>query len=226
MSTVSLVTGGNRGIGREVCRQLAGRGHAVVLTARSTADGRAATRAPRGRARCRTPPARRHRPGQRRPRPRARSRGPLREARRPGQQRRHHLRHLAAGGRRRPGGGPGGGRDQPVRAVAAWSRSSCRCSGPAATRGSSTSPARPASLASMGGAPPPIPRRRRPSTRSPGCSPPNCVADRVPGERGLPRLGRRPTWAARAAVPSPTAREPHSAGQGEARGQVEHRSRG
>ncbi len=35
MGTVSLVTGGNRGIGREVCRQLAGRGHAVVLTARS-----------------------------------------------------------------------------------------------------------------------------------------------------------------------------------------------
>ena len=35
MSTVSLVTGGNRGIGREVCRQLAQRGHAVVLTARS-----------------------------------------------------------------------------------------------------------------------------------------------------------------------------------------------
>ena len=35
MSTVSLVTGGNRGIGREICRQLAGRGHAVVLTARS-----------------------------------------------------------------------------------------------------------------------------------------------------------------------------------------------
>jgi NAD(P)-dependent dehydrogenase (short-subunit alcohol dehydrogenase family) len=35
MSTVSLVTGGNRGIGREVCRQLAARGHAVILTARS-----------------------------------------------------------------------------------------------------------------------------------------------------------------------------------------------
>jgi NAD(P)-dependent dehydrogenase (short-subunit alcohol dehydrogenase family) len=35
MSTVSLVTGGNRGIGREVCRQLAGHGHDVVLTARS-----------------------------------------------------------------------------------------------------------------------------------------------------------------------------------------------
>ncbi|HMI23984.1 MAG TPA: SDR family NAD(P)-dependent oxidoreductase, partial [Streptosporangiaceae bacterium] len=35
MSIVSLVTGGNRGIGREVCRQLAERGHTVVLTARS-----------------------------------------------------------------------------------------------------------------------------------------------------------------------------------------------
>jgi NAD(P)-dependent dehydrogenase (short-subunit alcohol dehydrogenase family) len=35
MTTVSLVTGGNRGIGREVARQLAERGHTVVLTARS-----------------------------------------------------------------------------------------------------------------------------------------------------------------------------------------------
>jgi NAD(P)-dependent dehydrogenase (short-subunit alcohol dehydrogenase family) len=35
MSTVALVTGGNRGIGREVCRQLAELGHTVVLTARS-----------------------------------------------------------------------------------------------------------------------------------------------------------------------------------------------
>jgi NAD(P)-dependent dehydrogenase (short-subunit alcohol dehydrogenase family) len=35
MSTVSLVTGGNRGIGREVCRQPAGQGHEVVLAARS-----------------------------------------------------------------------------------------------------------------------------------------------------------------------------------------------
>jgi NAD(P)-dependent dehydrogenase (short-subunit alcohol dehydrogenase family) len=33
--TISLVTGGNRGIGREVCRQLAGLGHTVLLTARS-----------------------------------------------------------------------------------------------------------------------------------------------------------------------------------------------
>ncbi len=31
MSTVSLVTGGNRGIGREVCRQLAELGHVVVV---------------------------------------------------------------------------------------------------------------------------------------------------------------------------------------------------
>lgn len=35
MSAISLVTGGNRGIGREVCRQLAVRGHTVILTARS-----------------------------------------------------------------------------------------------------------------------------------------------------------------------------------------------
>jgi NAD(P)-dependent dehydrogenase (short-subunit alcohol dehydrogenase family) len=35
MDTVSLVTGGNRGIGREVCRQLAELGHTVILTARS-----------------------------------------------------------------------------------------------------------------------------------------------------------------------------------------------
>ena len=38
MSTVALVTGGNRGIGREVCRQLAARGHTVILTARSAED--------------------------------------------------------------------------------------------------------------------------------------------------------------------------------------------
>ena len=38
MSTVSLVTGGNRGIGLEVCRQLAERGHVVVLTARRQDD--------------------------------------------------------------------------------------------------------------------------------------------------------------------------------------------
>ncbi len=44
MSTISLVTGANRGIGREVCRQLAGLGHTVVLTAR---DARAAAEAAR-----------------------------------------------------------------------------------------------------------------------------------------------------------------------------------
>jgi len=35
VSAISLVTGGNRGIGREVCRQLAASGHTVILTARS-----------------------------------------------------------------------------------------------------------------------------------------------------------------------------------------------
>jgi NAD(P)-dependent dehydrogenase (short-subunit alcohol dehydrogenase family) len=44
-STVSLVTGGNRGIGLEVCRQLAERGHTVVLTARSEDAAVAAARA-------------------------------------------------------------------------------------------------------------------------------------------------------------------------------------
>ena len=44
MSTVALVTGGNRGIGREVCRQLAARGHTVILTARSAGDAADAAR--------------------------------------------------------------------------------------------------------------------------------------------------------------------------------------
>jgi NAD(P)-dependent dehydrogenase (short-subunit alcohol dehydrogenase family) len=45
MTTVSLVTGGNRGIGREVGRQLAERGHTVVLTARSAEAAATAARA-------------------------------------------------------------------------------------------------------------------------------------------------------------------------------------
>jgi NAD(P)-dependent dehydrogenase (short-subunit alcohol dehydrogenase family) len=40
---VAVVTGGNRGIGLEICRQLAGLGHHVVLAARDA--GRAAERA-------------------------------------------------------------------------------------------------------------------------------------------------------------------------------------
>ena len=47
MTTISLVTGGNRGIGLEVCRQLAERGHTVLLTARSAGAAAAAARATR-----------------------------------------------------------------------------------------------------------------------------------------------------------------------------------
>jgi NAD(P)-dependent dehydrogenase (short-subunit alcohol dehydrogenase family) len=39
--TVAVVTGGNRGIGREVCRQLADRGHTVVLCSRDADKGAA-----------------------------------------------------------------------------------------------------------------------------------------------------------------------------------------
>jgi len=39
---VALVTGGNRGIGLEVCRQLAEKGHRVILTARHSAKASAA----------------------------------------------------------------------------------------------------------------------------------------------------------------------------------------
>ncbi len=42
MSAIALVTGANRGIGKEVCRQLAGRGLLVLLTARDLAKARAA----------------------------------------------------------------------------------------------------------------------------------------------------------------------------------------
>ena len=44
MERVAVVTGGNRGIGLEVCRQLAGLGLRVVLTARDEAKGEAAVR--------------------------------------------------------------------------------------------------------------------------------------------------------------------------------------
>ncbi|MDL5203806.1 SDR family oxidoreductase [Streptomyces sp. ALI-76-A] len=39
---VALVTGANRGLGKEVCRQLAARGHTVIVTARSGDAARAA----------------------------------------------------------------------------------------------------------------------------------------------------------------------------------------
>src|SRR5262249_53188155 len=39
---VVVVTGGNRGIGFEICRQLAGRGAQIVLTARKSETGQAA----------------------------------------------------------------------------------------------------------------------------------------------------------------------------------------
>jgi NAD(P)-dependent dehydrogenase (short-subunit alcohol dehydrogenase family) len=42
MTSVALVTGGNRGIGLEVCRQLGEHGYMVILTARDEAKGRAA----------------------------------------------------------------------------------------------------------------------------------------------------------------------------------------
>src|SRR5213595_3867762 len=39
---IALVTGANRGLGLEVCRQLGERGYDVILTARNATDGEAA----------------------------------------------------------------------------------------------------------------------------------------------------------------------------------------
>ena len=44
MSTIALVTGGNRGIGLEVCRQLAQKGYTVILGSRDAAKGKAAAK--------------------------------------------------------------------------------------------------------------------------------------------------------------------------------------
>ena len=44
MQRTALITGGNRGIGREVCRQLAHQGLRVVLTSRTQTEGEEAAR--------------------------------------------------------------------------------------------------------------------------------------------------------------------------------------
>ena len=166
MSTITLVTGGNRGIGREVCRQLADRGHNVVLTARSAQAAAAAARATGAEPCPSTSPIPQHR------RCRAAGRRAPRPAGRPGQQRRHRLRHLATGDRCRPGRGPRGGRDQPVRPVADGPAV------PAAAAGQRASPDRQRLQRGRvagrhGRRTRPTPRRRSPSTPSPACSPPN-----------------------------------------------------
>ena len=43
-SPITLVTGGNRGIGKEVCRQLAQKGQTVILTSRNSEKGEQAAR--------------------------------------------------------------------------------------------------------------------------------------------------------------------------------------
>ena len=44
MQRIAVVTGGNKGIGFEICRQLAGKGISVVLTARNSARGKKAAK--------------------------------------------------------------------------------------------------------------------------------------------------------------------------------------
>ena len=40
---VAVVTGANKGLGREICRQLGALGYTIILTARQEQEGRAAT---------------------------------------------------------------------------------------------------------------------------------------------------------------------------------------
>jgi NAD(P)-dependent dehydrogenase (short-subunit alcohol dehydrogenase family) len=65
MERIAIVTGGNRGIGWQICRDLAAQGLRVLLTARRVASGEEAAAAPAGRrtAGC-LPPAGRHRSSQ------------------------------------------------------------------------------------------------------------------------------------------------------------------
>ena len=193
MSTISLVTGGNRGIGLEVCRQLAERGHTVLLTARSAGAAAAAARAAGAEPLQLdvTDPA------------------SIAAAARQVAERYGKLDVLVNNAAITY--------DTWQRAVDAdlavvreaaetnlygpWLmiQSSCRCCGPASIPGSSTSPARPPRWPAWAAGPRPTPRRRSPSTPSPACSPPNSAATTSWSTRSAP-AGSPPTWAARAAA--------------------------